>query len=178
MADRHQLIAAVAWGGLAALPLFAALIAGDCHPVGSLRRLQQTVRQHVVPLFDGVTVPGLLAISIAAGLGEEMLFRGVLQAAVSNWIGPPWGVWGGLLIASLLFGACHWISNSYAVLAAVVGLYLGGLFLLSGNLLAPIVAHALYDFLALLYLVRWKTAARTKNGGSVDVTRATVKKPD
>ena len=39
-----------------------------------------------------------------------------------------------------------------ALLAGVVGLYLGGLYLLTGNLLVPIVVHALYDIVALGYL--------------------------
>jgi len=42
----------------------------------------------------------------------------------------------------------------YALLAGVVGLYLGGLYLLTGNLLVPIVVHALYDVVALGYLRR------------------------
>jgi membrane protease YdiL (CAAX protease family) len=33
-------------------------------------------------------------------------------------------------------------------------LYLGWLWLASGNLLAPIITHGLYDFLALAYLTR------------------------
>jgi membrane protease YdiL (CAAX protease family) len=40
------------------------------------------------------------------------------------------------------------------VLAAAIGLYLGWLFDLSGNLLLVIVAHALYDFVILVYLQR------------------------
>ena len=43
--------------------------------------------------------------------------------------------------------------RAYALLATAMG-WCWGLFLVTGNLLAPIVTHALYDFLALLYLVR------------------------
>jgi membrane protease YdiL (CAAX protease family) len=35
-----------------------------------------------------------------------------------------------------------------------MGLYLGILFQLTGNLLAPVVAHATYDFVALLWVSR------------------------
>jgi membrane protease YdiL (CAAX protease family) len=35
-----------------------------------------------------------------------------------------------------------------------MGLYLGGLFLVQGSLLAPIVTHALYDLVALLLVVQ------------------------
>jgi membrane protease YdiL (CAAX protease family) len=33
-----------------------------------------------------------------------------------------------------------------------MGVYLGTLFLVQGNLLAPIVTHALYDFVALVWV--------------------------
>ena len=36
----------------------------------------------------------------------------------------------------------------------LIGAYLGLLWLLSRNLLAPMITHALYDFGALVYLVR------------------------
>jgi membrane protease YdiL (CAAX protease family) len=35
-----------------------------------------------------------------------------------------------------------------------MGLYLGTLFVITGNLFAPIVAHAAYDFVALVWLAR------------------------
>ena len=61
----------------------------------------------------------------------------------------------GLLAASVLFGLAHPITPAYAVLAAMIGVYLGWLWLaFDKNLLVPITAHALYDFLALIYLVR------------------------
>jgi membrane protease YdiL (CAAX protease family) len=88
-------------------------------------------------------------ISLAAGVGEELLFRGLLQAAIADWLHP----WAGLGIASLVFGLAHSITRTYAVLATLLGAYLGGLWLACDNLLAPMITHALYDFLALLYLI-------------------------
>jgi hypothetical protein len=52
----------------------------------------------------------------------------------------------------------HSVSAAYALVAGAVGLYLGSLYLITQNLLAPVVAHALYDFVALLVLVRLKPA--------------------
>jgi hypothetical protein len=48
----------------------------------------------------------------------------------------------------------HWLTISYAVFATLIGAYLGLLFLVTGNLLAPAVTHALYDVAALSILVR------------------------
>jgi membrane protease YdiL (CAAX protease family) len=48
----------------------------------------------------------------------------------------------------------HALTPTYALLAVLAGAYLGGVWLLSGNLLVVIVAHGIYDFVALLYLLR------------------------
>jgi hypothetical protein len=63
-------------------------------------------------------------------------------------------VWIGLAVAALLFGLAHFITPTYAVLAGTMGLYLGWLWIDTGNLLVPITAHAVYDFLALAYLAK------------------------
>ena len=40
------------------------------------------------------------------------------------------------------------------VFAAIIGLYLGMLYWVSGSLLSAVVAHAAYDFVALVWLLR------------------------
>jgi len=62
--------------------------------------------------------------------------------------------WLSLLLAAVLFGLLHFITPTYAVLAGLIGLYLGALWLATGNLLTPIVTHGTYDLLALVYLAR------------------------
>jgi membrane protease YdiL (CAAX protease family) len=146
-------------GLLAALPLCLGLIAMDRYPVGMLRQLQRTVQFEVVPLFRGTSVTGLLAISVAAGLGEEVLFRGFLQSAIAAAWGPAGGVWIGWAAASLVFGVCHSLCAAYAVVATAIGLLLGALYVATGSLVAPVTTHAAYDFLALLYLLRGTTDA-------------------
>ena len=59
-------------------------------------------------------------------------------------------------VTAALFGLAHWITPTYAVLAGIVGAYLGWLLAVSGNSLVPVVAHALYDVVALALLVRVK----------------------
>jgi membrane protease YdiL (CAAX protease family) len=108
----------------------------------------------LVPMFRDCRYTQLAILAALAGVGEEMLFRGVIQAAAASWIGGPYGIELGLLIAAVLFGLLHFITPTYAALAGLIGLYLGGLWLAVGNLLTPIVVHGLYDFLALAYLVK------------------------
>ncbi len=112
--------------------------------------------------FRAVAPSNCALIAAAAGLGEELLFRGLLQHGLAGWLAPPWGVWIALLAASLAFGCCHLLSTTYAVLAALIGLYLGLLLMFSGSLLAPALAHGLYDFVALVYLLRDARAVTEK----------------
>ncbi|HEX5963550.1 MAG TPA: CPBP family intramembrane glutamic endopeptidase [Gemmatimonadales bacterium] len=141
---------ALALGAAAAFPLLLGLRWALTTRVSSVRRLVSLVEEQLGPVLLPRSPAELAFLAILAGLAEEILFRGVLQAGLALLL--PAGV--ALVIASLLFGLAHFVTPTYAVLAAVAGLYLGTVFLLQGNLLVPIVAHAVYDFVALTYLVR------------------------
>jgi membrane protease YdiL (CAAX protease family) len=78
-----------------------------------------------------------------------------LQDAFTGWF----NVWVGVLLTSLLFGALHSITLTYAVLAAVMGAYLSFVWMYTENLLVVVIAHALYDFLVLMWLLRGPGAA-------------------
>jgi uncharacterized protein len=118
-------------------------------------RLIELVDERIGPLFAGATWPELVLVSFMAGVGEEALFRGVVQETLARSVSD----WTAILLAALLFGAAHWVSLAYAVLAAVVGVYLGTLYQVTDGLLAPILAHSLYDLVALLVLTRLKPAS-------------------
>lgn len=147
---------AVVWGLVATLPMLVMLLVIQRIPFGPLVNLNETVEELLLPLFAKTTVFELALIALAAGVGEEMLFRGLLQTALAEWFDGSYGVWIALGLASVVFGVCHWITPTYAVLATLISIYLGGLFLWTENLTAPIVTHSLYDFIALVYLVKWK----------------------
>ena len=138
------------WGLAACLPMLAAF--GVCvrWPVGPLLRIKQLSEEFIREWFASCTLIELAMISLLAGIGEEMLFRGVIQDAISAWINPLVGV----TLASLLFGLMHPITPFYIVLAGLMGAFLGWIFSATGNLLPVIICHGLYDFLALAYLTR------------------------
>lgn len=119
-------------------------------PVGPLARIKSFADEVLKPLFRPCKLVDLAAISLSAGFGEEALFRAVLQSSLSRWL----DLWPALALASLVFGLLHWITPTYAVLATAMGAYLGWLYLGSGNLLVPILVHALYDFVALAFVVQ------------------------
>jgi membrane protease YdiL (CAAX protease family) len=102
-------------------------------------------RETIVPLFRGLPLWGTIVIGVAAGVGEEWVFRGILQPLV------------GLIAASALFGLAH-IGGArmvaFGVWAAMMGVIMGGLAMVTGGLTAPMVAHGLYDILALEYIRR------------------------
>jgi membrane protease YdiL (CAAX protease family) len=138
------------WGVLATPPLLLTLVWIWRRPGGPLRRLVDFVVDELGPLLSSRSAAELALLAALAGLGEELLFRGLIQAGLARLL-PGWLA---LLSASVLFGLAHFATSTYAVVAGLMGLYLGGLFLLQGSLLAPIVTHALYDFAALLLVVQ------------------------
>lgn len=62
----------------------------------------------------------------------------------------------GLLGSNLVFALAHFITQTYALLTGLMGVYLGLLLDASGqrNLLIPILAHTIYDFLAFVIVTR------------------------
>ena len=97
-------------------------------------------------------------LGIAAGVGEELLFRGIFQwelgQRLASWVP---GLAGGgsnavaIVFSSLVFGALHGVTAWYAILATLASLYFGYLYVATGNLAVPIICHGLYDIGALLY---------------------------
>jgi uncharacterized protein len=142
----------LATGVVATAPLLLGLWWCRRTALPPIARLVALVEERIAPVFAGCRPAELALVAAMAGVGEELLFRGVLQPALAAHLLP----WLAAVVVGLGFGAVHWITPTYAALAAVVGTYLGILALVSGNLLAPIVAHALYDLVALLLLTRVK----------------------
>jgi membrane protease YdiL (CAAX protease family) len=96
------------------------------------------------PAVEGAGDASLFAVAIASGVGEELLFRGLLVQVV------------GVLAASLLFGVLHQVRGSarwgWMALATGIGLVFAVIFRATGSLLGPIAAHALINGANLRYL--------------------------
>jgi len=146
----HATPSAFAVGIVAAVPLLLGLRWTLTTATNSVRRLVALVVEQLGPLLAPLSWLELLLLAALAGFAEEILFRGVVQPGLARVLPES----GALVIASAAFGLAHFITPTYAVLAGLAGLYLGGLFLLHGSLTAPIVAHTVYDIVALSYVVR------------------------
>ncbi|MDX1598446.1 MAG: CPBP family intramembrane glutamic endopeptidase [Marinobacter sp.] len=95
--------------------------------------------------------PVLLTLSVLAGFGEELLFRGVVQ----GWLTEQFGVVFALAAAAILFGLVHFLSLAYFVMATVLGVVLGLAYIWSESLLMTMVWHGAYDVVALYCLRRY-----------------------
>ncbi len=135
----------VAVGSLAAvLPaaLFVWSLSRQASRISWIGSLQKTLLTLQV-VFSQARILDLIAISLIAGIAEEMLFRGVIQTQL------------GILPASILFGLAHLITPIYAVVATIMGIYIGILYQMFDSLLVPVQLHFIYDLFALLYLRYW-----------------------
>jgi membrane protease YdiL (CAAX protease family) len=147
-------LAAIGYGVATTLPLLVALIVIDRAPIAALRRVREITHAAIFQMFGGASVLQLAAVSMAAGWGEELLFRGLVQGTLSRVIPGHFVPGIAIAVASVLFGVCHWLNTTYAILAMLAGVYFGVIYQATDNLLTPMTAHAAYDFLALVYLVR------------------------
>lgn len=91
-----------------------------------------------------LTGPRIVLLALIAGVSEELMFRGVLQTIMDRQL----PVAAAIATTSLVFGLLHARTALYAIVAGLVGAYLGWLFWATGSLLAPIVTHTVYDFIA------------------------------
>lgn len=86
-----------------------------------------------------------LALSVTAGICEELAYRAYLIWYLDQFS----GLWVAVLASSLIFGVAHGgYGPSTAVRAGLLGLFLAGLYLLTGALWVPIVVHMAFDVAA------------------------------
>jgi len=129
---------------------FAGSVMAERSPVWAFLRRWML---QVTPLLASIRPRDALALSLVAGFGEEMLFRGVIQPIATIWV------------ASALFAVVHvlrWDSDGLKVTAFYLpfGFLLGSLYEFTGNLWGCCVAHVLYDLTALFWMRRQQQAWR------------------
>jgi membrane protease YdiL (CAAX protease family) len=91
-------------------------------------------------------------VCLTAGICEEILFRGFL---IHYFRGLPFslGLMAAVIASSVVFGFEHLYQGVVGVIStAVLGFALAAAYLVTGNLLVPMILHALIDFRVLLIL--------------------------
>jgi len=133
---------AIAIGALAILAqvIYVAMVSSNVdkltalnHQMGELSGLAPQTRTER-RLFD--------AVSVTAGVCEEILYRGLLLAALA----PLLGTWPAIAVSSLVFGLGHAYQGVWGVAkTGLVGLVLALLTVSSGSLFVAIILHAVVD---------------------------------
>lgn len=130
-------------------------------PIRSIQKLDRAVESQLRTVLGPMTIPELLVLSLSAGIGEEILFRGLIQGWWMSLVDQPtfWNVLPGMLASAICFGFAHPLSKTYIALAALAGLLFSVLFWATGDLLACVLAHASYDAIICVY---WKWSERKR----------------
>jgi membrane protease YdiL (CAAX protease family) len=100
-------------------------------------------------LAPGIAVAVFLVVWLIAPVGEELIFRGALWRALEHW---RWNRWAILLATGVVFSIAH-LEPLRTPLLLVVSVPLGLARLLTGNLLAGVVAHQVNNFLPAVALL-------------------------
>jgi len=105
---------------------------------------EKSAEQTVKALLSAQSLNDLLLnlffVAVLAGVGEELLFRGLIQRILVR----KYGRWTGIVIAAILFSAMH--MQFYGFFPRfLLGVVLGILFAYSGSLWVAILAHFFYD---------------------------------
>ena len=148
----------VAFGLFATIPMLLSIVLTAMVPWRPLVELRELVQTKLAPFFRGMPSWALFLIALGAGFGEEWLFRGFGIQGVGWLLPDAWSPvvvqWTAILIVALVFGGLHALTPMYFVLTFAMGIYFGYLVLLTDSLLPAVVAHGLYDYIALLYIMR------------------------
>lgn len=107
---------------------------------GWARQLHLEFRQ----IFGPLRTREILAFALLSSVAEELFFRGALQPST------------GLVVSSLVFGLLHIGPTRrfvpWTAMAVAMGFLLGALFVVTGELAAPIAAHFTINYVNLQYI--------------------------
>lgn len=139
-------------GIVATIPLLLIFFAIQQISYPPLQQIRQLLLETLASRLHQKHWTDLLILASIAGISEEILFRGFLQP----WLEQHWEQTTALVASNLVFALVHAITPLYALLALLMGLYLGVSLDYPGErtLLIPIVIHSLYDFVAFLAIMR------------------------
>ena len=101
------------------------------------KQIQFMLAKHTI----GELLTNLVFISLFAGIGEELFFRGILQRMFIRVFKNPWM---GIVFTATIFSAIHFQFFGFFPRLAL-GVVLGAIYWYSGSLWAAMIAHFIYD---------------------------------
>lgn len=137
--------------------------------LGEWLRAKENDAGELTELFLAMPTVGLLLfnlvmIAVIPALGEELIFRGIVQQGLSKRVNPHLAIW----LAAILFSAVH-VQFFGFVPRTLMGVAMGYLFFWSGNLWYPVIAHFTNNALAvgMAYGIQHKSIdAALENSGT------------
>lgn len=124
----------------ALLMLQARRVSADDHALAAVLPRLERIRR-MLP-HDGGELRRFVALSLTAGVCEEILYRGFLMWYLGGWLGPA----PSLALAAVIFGIGHSYQGWRGVLVTgLAGAVFGAVYLLAGSLLPAIILHAAGD---------------------------------
>ncbi len=126
----------VVWVG-SGVPFALAIAASRLMPPWDRAAAEDALWGHV-PI--GLAVAWTVIIGLMPGIGEELLFRGVIQRSFLRSMKPP----AAILLTSVLFALLH-IEPATVALAFVLGLWFGALAWRTGSVIPGMVLHATFN---------------------------------
>lgn len=106
------------------------------------------IKKDETRLFDYPPGVVFVTICIIVPLWEEFIFRFLVVGAMYQF-----GLFWALVWSGVLFGIVH---RHYKFAKILKGSAYAGIYIMSGTLWAPILAHALWNFLVMLFAKRLK----------------------
>lgn len=131
-------------------------------------KMRKMIENVIYPAFSKVTVPEILLIAVLSGFCEEFFFRGILV--------PEFGI----ILACGIFGFLHTPSKDAWFLglwSALVGVFFAILYLKTGNLFVPVVAHAFNNLVAISYIRFGHDLLKKKMGDGAEEKQETEETP-
>lgn len=162
----------VAWGAVgielligvaASIPMLIAIALLMKVPHASIDAIKRLSDAPTMKALLSLSHGELLVLSVCAGIGEELAFRGFLLPWITAMRDPtdvaantfnigdgfqmavPALLVTAIFVSSIAFGLLHPITKLYVVVASLMGIYFAVLMVITDSLLVPIVTHAVYD---------------------------------
>jgi membrane protease YdiL (CAAX protease family) len=138
-------------------------------PIRSIQKLDRVVQSQLHMLLGPMSIAELILLSLSAGIGEELLFRGLIQGWSMSLSETQTFLEAlpGILLSAVCFGVAHPLSKAYIAIATMAGILFAVLYWATRDLLACVLAHAIYDAIICVY---WKwTQAQPERKNRTDV---------
>lgn len=123
--------------------------------------VQKTVEAILAQRTIGNLILNMIFIAGLAAVGEELLFRGMLQRIFTRMFRNHWA---GIIVAAILFSAMHMQFNGFLP-RFVLGVLLGAVYWYSGSLWVAITSHFVYNGVLLLLVYFAPKVASEQNMG-------------